>query len=131
MNGTSISGSGVVFSRGLADTANFVPLTDYRIVAGIKKVRASIAMTAETGSIQIAPAYRTAETRLATPDGAVKLGALAYLGADGFQYATAFDDLVNAIGDKQLIQFGILAKQDADGGIQACQASVTVDFHSV
>ena len=129
MQGESVYGSGMALSKGLAATANFIPLTDWRTTAGIKKLRATLQMQGDTGTCLIAPAYQTIETRTATGDTPVQIGALSFLGANGFQYPTEFTDVSTDVTTKQLIRFGVLVKQDSDGGIQGCLASIKVEIN--
>lgn len=124
----SLVGSGMVLSKGSDAVANFIPLTRWISTADVNKnARAAIEMQGDTGSCQIAPGYQTANDQ-DSPDTAVKLGGLAFVGADGIQYPTGYTDISTAVDAKLLVRFGVLVKQDADGGIQGCYATIRVDL---
>ncbi len=123
----TMQATATVLSKGLAATPNFFPMTPFMDASQVTKGRGAVEMRGDTSSALLAAGFQTANDPDVL-DAAVLLGALAYLGAEGIQYPTAWTDLTNALAGKQVVRFGALVKQDADGPIQGCQASIKIDI---
>lgn len=123
------TGIGTALSKGSATIVNFVPLTDWLNAAGVKKVRVRTEMRADTGTCQIAPGYELAND-IDAPNAPVQIPATggSYLLGNGIQYQSTFDDISSSTATRLFIRFGVLVKQDADGAVNGCLASIRVDM---
>lgn len=122
----SMFGRGWVCSKGLAASANFVRLTEWRTANQVDRARATVELRSDTGSVQLAPGYVTANDP-DVPGNGVKLGTKANLQAEGIQYPDAYTDLSTALANQLFVAFGVMVSQDADGAIQGCMASIRID----
>ena len=115
-----------VASKGLAASANFVRLTEFVPSADVDRARATFEMRSDTGSVQLAPGYVTANDP-DVPGNGTKLGTKANLTAEGIQYPDGWTDLSTVLANQLFVAFGVMVSQDTDGAPQGCMAQIRVD----
>ena len=110
-------------------TAMFHPVTRWMSAAEVTKVRRSLEMQAESGLIDIAVAFQTANN-LDTPIAydPAKDDIDSYRTANGYSWGTSFIDISGTTAQKQYIRFGIAAKNSSGSHVECAQAWFRIDL---
>lgn len=95
----------------------FSPISEPLNSTDIKRVRASWALDASTGNIEVRPAMRISNDGR-TWDAPVPIGSPTPRSQDGTTWATGFDNIATTTESKALVQWGIQAKNTSGTSTQ-------------